>query len=122
VEGVANLVLSLILVRFCGMTGVALGTFIPMALVKLIVQPIYVCRVCDIPYGEYMRNLLQMVLFVVVALAGPVLLTLGFIASEYVILCFLGLASGGLYAAFLWFSGFSPGEKQVLRRALWKTA
>jgi O-antigen/teichoic acid export membrane protein len=44
-EGVCNLVLSVILVRSFGLLGVALGTMIPMVFTKLLIQPWYVCKV-----------------------------------------------------------------------------
>src|SRR2546426_9169908 len=43
-EGLANLALSIALVQWYGILGVALGTAIPMALVSLFVLPVYVCR------------------------------------------------------------------------------
>lgn len=52
-EGVLNLILSLILVRYYGIYGVALGTAIPMILIKLFVQPIYVCRLINVSLIEY---------------------------------------------------------------------
>lgn len=52
-EGVINFVLSLILVQFYGIYGVAYGLMIPMLLMKLFIQPIYVCRVIDISLRDY---------------------------------------------------------------------
>ncbi len=43
-EGTANGILSLYLVRIYGLTGVALGALIPMAAFWLFIQPLYVCR------------------------------------------------------------------------------
>jgi O-antigen/teichoic acid export membrane protein len=54
-EGIANLVLSIILCRRMGIVGVALGTAIPMLVTKLIVQPWYVLRVAEIPAREYLK-------------------------------------------------------------------
>ena len=55
VEGVLNLGLSLWLVRRYGMLGVALGTLGAMTVMRLMVQPIWVCRLAQLPYGNYMK-------------------------------------------------------------------
>jgi O-antigen/teichoic acid export membrane protein len=52
-EAVANLVLSLILVKSYGITGVAVGTAIPLMFNKLIFQPIYTCRQIDFVLSKY---------------------------------------------------------------------
>ncbi len=56
-EGTANLVLSLYLGRLYGMKGVALGTLIPMLVVWLFVQPVYVCRKMDISAATFYLRL-----------------------------------------------------------------
>ncbi len=56
VDGLLNLILTLILVGKMGLIGVALGTAIPLALTKGIVQPIYICRVIKIPILLYLRK------------------------------------------------------------------
>ncbi len=52
-EGLANLVLSIIWARRYGIVGVALGTAVPLLLVKLTLQPWYVTRVLHMSLGEY---------------------------------------------------------------------
>jgi len=52
-EGVANLVLSVIWARRYGIVGVALGTAVPLLLVKLTLQPWYVTRVLNLSLAEY---------------------------------------------------------------------
>ena len=47
-DGVANLVLSLLLVRYIGLFGVALGTVLPMLITKIFIQPVYVCNLLAI--------------------------------------------------------------------------
>ena len=53
-EGVANLTLSIFLVRRMGITGVALGTTIPSLFVELVLWPPYVCRLVGISVREYL--------------------------------------------------------------------
>ncbi|HTS17293.1 MAG TPA: oligosaccharide flippase family protein [Verrucomicrobiae bacterium] len=55
-EAIANLLLSLILVRPLGMIGVALGTALTSTFSSLIAQPIYVCRVLSLGYADYYRK------------------------------------------------------------------
>lgn len=56
-EGLANLAISIILVQFYGIVGVAIGTAIPMLFIKVIVQPIYVSRAIDISLTDYIKPL-----------------------------------------------------------------
>ena len=55
-EALANLILSLILVRPLGMIGVALGTALTSTFSSLIAQPIYVCRVLSLGLVDYYRK------------------------------------------------------------------
>jgi O-antigen/teichoic acid export membrane protein len=56
VEGVLNLGLSLWLVRHYGIVGVALGTLGAMSLMRLLVQPVWVCRLSDVQLGVYLKT------------------------------------------------------------------
>ena len=58
VEAVANLLLTLLLVKPLGILGVALGTAIPMTIVKLAVQPLVICRQLGLAFSCYSRQLL----------------------------------------------------------------
>ena len=58
VEAVANLTLSIILVRRYGIVGVALGTLVPMLIVKILVMPVYVSRVAGVNLRRYVESLL----------------------------------------------------------------
>ncbi|MBN2020393.1 MAG: polysaccharide biosynthesis protein [Sedimentisphaerales bacterium] len=57
-EGFVNLGLSIVLVRYMGMVGVALGTAIPALIVKLFIQPAYCHRIFKIGWWEYMFHIL----------------------------------------------------------------
>jgi O-antigen/teichoic acid export membrane protein len=52
-EAGLNVALSLYLVRIMGIAGVALGTTIPCFMVRLFLQPMYVCRYAGIPLKRY---------------------------------------------------------------------
>lgn len=53
-EAVANLALSIILVRHIGINGVAWGTAIPSVLVEILLWPRYICKLLDIPVRTYL--------------------------------------------------------------------
>ena len=52
-EGILNLILSIILVKYYGIYGVAMGTAIEMIIFKLFIQPIYTCRVIKLSLYKY---------------------------------------------------------------------
>jgi O-antigen/teichoic acid export membrane protein len=55
-EGAANLLLSLILVRPLGVLGVALGTAIPLTCTSIVFLPEHVCRLLRIPLGTFLSR------------------------------------------------------------------
>ena len=55
-EGIANLVLSIILVRSYGVMGVALGTAIPLVVTSVFFLPLHMCRVLELPLKRYLRE------------------------------------------------------------------
>lgn len=57
-EGLANFVLSVVLVRSWGLPGVAFATFVPAAVTGLFVMPWYVCRLLHRSYLGHVYNTL----------------------------------------------------------------
>jgi O-antigen/teichoic acid export membrane protein len=117
-EGVVNLVCSLLLVRSYGIVGVAAGTLMGAILMRVILQPIVVCRVSGLRYGHYVRffsgNLLRFGAFMGLA----ILLLHPAIRSSYPWLAASALCATCLYAAGSWFLGFNRSERQHFRDAL----
>lgn len=56
IQAVANLILSIILVRYLGLVGVALGTAVPYIFFSIFVYPPYVCRLIDLPVFKYIKK------------------------------------------------------------------
>jgi O-antigen/teichoic acid export membrane protein len=56
-EGIANVILSIILAPRWGILGVALGTALPMLAVKILIQPVYTARLLNISLWEYWRQM-----------------------------------------------------------------
>jgi O-antigen/teichoic acid export membrane protein len=57
IEGIMNLALSIVLVHQYGMIGVALGTLLPLLLIKVLVMPFYVSRIAGLSLLDYLRPL-----------------------------------------------------------------
>ena len=58
VEVVCNLLLSLLLVSHYGIIGVALGICIPMLVTSVLVYPVYIARILNIPLKNYWGRLI----------------------------------------------------------------
>jgi O-antigen/teichoic acid export membrane protein len=57
-EAIANVGLSVYWAREYGMVGVALGALVPLAIAKVLIQPVYVCRHLNVSLTSYYVNLL----------------------------------------------------------------
>ena len=117
-EGTLNLILSLILAKYYGMLGVALGTMIPMAITKLLIQPVYVCRVSQIAYREYLAIAGRTLALVVAALIIPLWLTTQLAAPNYRALALLALLSAAAYLPVIWRFVFNAQELVWLNQAI----
>ena len=69
-EGIANLVLSIYWARQYGILGVALGTTVPLLIVRLGIEPFYTLHVMGIKWSEYLSK----------SLLRPTLVTAGVLA------------------------------------------
>lgn len=113
-EGIANLALSLWLVRSHGIIGVALGTAIPMGIMSLFVQPVYVCRAISLPVWPYISLLTKHGAVAAVALALGWVILGRIVEPAYSALVFCGLAHSALFWGLVWLVGFSGDEKRRL--------
>jgi len=73
-EGIANLVLSIILVRKYGIVGDALGTAIPLSCTVLFFLPHHLCRLLKLRLLSYLRHSFLLPLGLTVPLVGALLL------------------------------------------------
>ena len=87
-EGVSNLLVSVVLVRNYGLLGVALGTVVPAFVCHGFLQPYFVCRSLEISLKMYCREVLVRPTIVSLALA-PLLVSLSFLgpAIDWASLC-----------------------------------
>jgi len=115
-EGVANVLLSLLLVRHWGLTGVGWGVFIPIAISKLVVQPIYACRVTGLDYPEYIRTLAAVSVKVLLCLVIPGLIIFHLARPDYKSMLLLAVMSLILYGVPVVATVLNRSESQLLRR------
>lgn len=116
-EGIANLILSLVLVRYYGIYGVALGTFIPLVIVKLFCQPVYVCRVIKVKLKEYY---VDGILWPAIKTVLPIL-TYYSLVRDYLVPSYLNifLITGFYVVLFIpvcYFFVLSSSQRQLIRK------
>lgn len=115
-EGGINLILSIILIQRMGIYGVALATAIPSIISKLIVQPIYTCKIFYISWWRYMLNILLKPLFT----AGVIYFTLDysnllFKAESYTLLFLNGLIVISIYVIAAYLVCLDKKTKQIVK-------
>jgi len=104
VEGIANLILSILLVRPYGIVGDALGTAIPMTCTYVLFLPQHLCKRLGIPLGTFVRQAFGLpVLFCAPLVAVLLLMRRWFVAHTYRQLAVQLLAGGLVYGlCLLW--------------------
>lgn len=118
-EAVLNLILGLILVQFYGCLGIAIAAMIPIALVKLTIQPWFVCHVIQESLLQYFWNILRTALICAVALILPSVATWYLAAPDYPALLLTGVVSAILYLPVV-FVVFTKAEREYVWNAMWK--
>ena len=111
-EGFINLILSVILVKYFGMIGVALGTAIPMIIMSLFVLPAYTCRAIKFDIHKYYFETLlpiitkSLIIFILLWVAIR-----GFILPNYKTLMIIAVPTGFLFSLLAFFLGFNTVER-----------
>jgi O-antigen/teichoic acid export membrane protein len=114
IEGLANLVLSLIFVRRYGMAGVALGTAIPMAFMAVVAQPVYACRAIRLSLSRYADLIVSNAVIAVLALTLGWLLVGAFSAPHYGYLAACVFGQALIYWPVAIRFGFTAEERDVV--------
>ena len=111
-EGVANIVLSVLWGRSHGLLGVAMGTVVPMLVIKMVIQPFYALKAAEMSPGEYLRSAIVRPL--VVGLLFAAVATKIAIGSENSIPLFAVtvLLQTLVFVTFTWFLGITRVERQ----------
>ena len=123
IEGISNLILSLILVRKFGLIGVAVGTAIPMIIVKLFIQPIYVCRFINLNLREYYLS----ALIPVILKSSAILYIFKIIVKRFIIVNYLDIAllvllTAVFFSVIIYFWGVNSEERKEFRKIFIKQA
>lgn len=93
-EGAANLMLSILLVRPFGILGDAVGTAIPLACTTLVFLPRHLCRVLKLRIGIYLREAFLLPLMLCVPLIAVLLLLRHWFVAHTVVQLGIHLAAG----------------------------
>lgn len=119
IEGIINLILSVILVKKYGLVGVAIGAAIPMLIIKLFVQPIYTCRIIKLDIREYYLDvLLPTLLNSVIIFAALHFLFHSLIMPNYLNLVVLISSIIVLFAVCVFFLGFKSIDRSHFKRVI----
>ncbi|MCD4664226.1 MAG: oligosaccharide flippase family protein [Bacteroidales bacterium] len=113
-EGAVNLLLSIILVQKHGLLGVALGTAIPMIVVKLFIQPWYLNKVLRSNLKDYYILLIRSYILSAIILGLYYLITRNFISSSYINIILLFAIQAVIFSIVIYFIGFSRDEMNRL--------
>lgn len=117
-EGVLNLILSIILVKHYGIYGVALGTAISMIILKVFIQPVFVCRVINLSlYKYYFKTLFLTTLKMLTPLLFYFYIIKDFLKADYVNIIVTGGIQVLLFMPIAFFFVLNKKERKLIRSA-----
>lgn len=117
-EGLANLALSVLLLKPFGILGVALGTLVEMAFFKLLLLPAYVCKTAGVPLRAYLlEGVFLSLLKTALPLAAYFLLASRFLAARYSTIAVLAGLQTALFAPLAYFFILDDEERRVISGA-----
>jgi len=117
-EGVLNVGLSLVMVPRYGIKGAALAALVAAGAIRLLIQPVYVCRVAGVPLATYLKREGLNIATVAAALLVPALVTRAVAGPDYRRLVATGVVSLVCYAVPVWYFLFTPAERRTLLNAV----
>jgi O-antigen/teichoic acid export membrane protein len=116
IEGVVNVILSMILVRPYGIVGDALGTAFPLAATMIFFLPQHVCGKLQVPVRTFLREAYVLPLLVCAPLVATLLLMKRwFVPHNYAQLAVHLLVAGAVYGCVLGWAVFSKRATKVGR-------
>ncbi len=118
VEGVFNIVLSLLLVKKFGISGVAMGTAIPMMIMKLIIQPIYISRILQLDLKHYYSQFLLNIIRPALILFVYHFISKGFLTTSYKIIFTIAFIQTIFFVLISYNFFFSKDERLIIRAAI----
>jgi O-antigen/teichoic acid export membrane protein len=125
IEGIANVALSVLLIRIWGVAGVAAGTAIPLMVMRLTVIPVLVTRMVGIKLSAYFMNMVPTAAFTLLYLAVYWFLSKPYLTPTYPSVLAVGLLAVPLYVMVVPFVTFTRAERSfllgLLPRPAWLT-
>jgi O-antigen/teichoic acid export membrane protein len=110
-EGIANFILSLLLVKPFGMMGVAWSMAIPLFVSKVFLQPWYVSRILKVSFFSYVWVLTKPLIVSMGAFGLPALLFSSHLSPNFRVLFSLGFIHLLIYMGIVSFAGLLPTER-----------
>jgi O-antigen/teichoic acid export membrane protein len=118
-EGLLNLVLSVFLVQYYGIYGVAVGTALEMIVFKIFVQPWLICRAINLSLKEYLFDTICVTgVKVILPLIIYFLLVTQFLKPEYLNMLFIASLQTLLLAPIVYTCILSDEFKQRIKSVL----
>jgi O-antigen/teichoic acid export membrane protein len=118
-EGVINLVLSIVFLKYYGIAGVALGTTMPMVIMSIIVLPVYTCRVIKFDVRKYyLKIILPVMLKSSAILVILWLIFKRFLLPEYITMLITAVPLVFLFSFFVFFWGFNSTERKYFKKII----
>ncbi|UPT75208.1 MAG: oligosaccharide flippase family protein [Elusimicrobiota bacterium] len=119
--GALNLLLSMVFLRVFGMYGAALGTAAEILLLRLTVQPFYICRAVGLPVRVY---LFDAILGTVLEAAAPLCLYFwairGFIRPDFFVLSVCVALQAALFAPAAYFLILGEDERRYVAELVFR--
>ncbi len=118
-EAILNLVLSIILVQFYGILGVALGTAIPFIIHKAFIFPVYISKVVGFPVKRFYSLIIGRWLVACAAVFSIMVIVVKISVREsYASIILWGGTAAVYYALAIFFLYFNQRERDMIVRAL----
>ena len=121
-EGIINLVASLLLARPLGILGVALGTLIGASIIRIVIQPWYVCKVTGLSCGNYLVFLVKTVARCSCLAAAAIALVSWGLTPNYFWLATSAIGATILYGIGSWLLVLNQSEREKLLSAIRRSA
>jgi O-antigen/teichoic acid export membrane protein len=117
-EGIINLIVSIALAHSYGILGVALGTLIAAIIIRIAVQPWWVCRAVCISYRGYMKSVGWNMVRCSCLMGAAVTISAWGLRTSYVYLMSAATCTAAVYVAGSWILVFNGHERKVLLNAI----
>ena len=118
VESIVNFILSLVLIRYYGILGVAIGTAVPLIIARLFIFPLYTCKCIGFPITKYYSNLFLTTAFTIIYLGLFYMLAKDIIIPHYMTIVAACLSALPIYFFCILFISFNRSERTLLRSLL----